>query len=77
MVARQHRKSVRTDLVGEIAVGADPIGPDEYDVDLGLPHERRRGSVGDERAGNAGVHQLPNRQASALQQWTRLIHKNV
>ena len=59
-MARQHRQPIRADLVRKIAIGADPVGSHEHDIDLGLPHERARRAVGNQRARDSGVHQLPD-----------------
>ena len=58
-MTRQHREAIGADFVRKIAIGADPIRPDENDIHLRLPHQRRRGGVGDQRGRNAGMHQLP------------------
>src|SRR5258705_9482832 len=77
MVACHHREAISADLVREIAVGADPVGPDEYDVHLGLSHERCGSSVSDQRARDPGVRQLPHREARALEERPCLVYVDM
>ena len=74
---RQDRQAISADFIGKIAVRADPVGADEDDVDLGLPHQGGRRGVGDQRARDPRVHQLPHRESRALEQRSSLVHVDV
>ena len=64
---RQHGQRVGADLVGRVAVGRDPVRPDEDDVDLAAGHQVPGGHVGDQRVRDAGLGELPGRQPGALE----------
>ena len=67
VAGRQDGQRVRADLVGRVAVGGDPVRPDDDDVDLAAGHEVAGRDVGDQRVRHAGLGQLPGRQPGALQ----------
>ena len=74
---RQHGQGVRPDLVGRVAVGRDPVRPDEDDVDLAARHQVAGGDVGDERVRDAGLGELPGRQPRSLEVRPRLVDPDV
>ena len=76
-MARQHRQSIRPDLIGEIAVRTDAIGADEHGVDFGLPHQGPRRRVGDQGTGDPSVAELPHGEPRALQQGSSLVDVDV
>ncbi len=76
-MTRQHRQPVGADLIGEVAVGADPVGTEQHDIDFGLPHQRGRRGIGDQRARDSGVPQLPHREPGALEQRPRLVYVDM
>ena len=77
MLLGQHRHRVGADLVGHIAVCGDAIGADHHRVDLTLLEEISGHVVGDERAGDALLLQLPGGQPGALQERTGLVGEHV
>ena len=77
MTRREDGQRIRPDLVGGVAVGRDPVRADEDDVDLAARHEVARSDVRDERVRDAGLGQLPRRQARALQIRPGLVDPDV
>ncbi len=75
--SRQHGQRVGPDLVGRVAVGGDPVGPDEDDVHLAVRHQVTGGHVRDQRVRNAGLGQLPGGQPRALQVRSGLVDPDV
>ena len=74
---REDGQRVRADLVGGVAVGRDPVRPDEDDVDLAAGHQVPGGHVGEQRVRHAGLGQLPGRQPGALEVRPRLVDPDV
>ena len=77
MAGRQHGQRVGPDLVGGVAVGGDPVGPDEDDVHLAVRHQVTGGDVRDQRVRHAGLGQLPGGQPRALQVRSGLVDPDV
>ena len=73
----EHGQRVRADLVGGVAVGRDPVGTDEDDVDLAARHQVPGGHIGEQRVRDAGLGQLPGRQPGALEVGPRLVDPDV
>ena len=74
---RQDRQRVRADLVGGVAVGRHPIGADQDDVHLATRHQVPGGHIGEQRVRDAGLGQLPGRQAGSLEIRTGLVDPDV
>ena len=73
MASREDRERIRPDLVRGVAVGGDPIGADEDDVDLAAAHQVPGGDIRDQRVGYAGLSKLPGREPRALEVGPRLV----
>ena len=71
--SREDRHSVGSDLVGDIAVGSNPVGTDHHDVDPSGLHQRADHSVRDHSGLDAFTDQFPCREPSALQKRTGLV----
>ncbi len=65
--ARQDGQGVGPDLVGRVAVGGDPVGADDDQIDLSLLHEKSRHVVRDQRAGDLFLHHFPGGQSRPLE----------
>src|SRR5688572_13049233 len=70
---REHGERVSADLVRDIAVRRDAVGADHDDVDLALAHKVAGHAVGNKRAWNTFLHELPGGKPRALQIRTRLV----
>ena len=68
---------VRPDLVGRVAVGGDPVGADEDDVDLAAGHQVAGRDVRDERVRHAGLGELPGGEPGALEVRPGLVDPDV
>src|SRR5438477_92798 len=77
VVQRQHRERIGADLVREVAVRGNAVGPDDHEIHLRLAHQRSRRAVGDHGARDAGVHQLPGREPRALQHRARFVDEDL
>src|SRR6266513_2991060 len=77
MVQRQHRERIGADLVREVAVRGNAVGPDDHEIHLRLAHQRSRRAVGDHGARDAGVHQLPGGEPRPLQHRARFVHEHL
>ena len=77
VVAGEDRERVGADLVGDVAVGGDPIAARDHRVDPARGQRRRRGCVGDDRDRDPGLGELPRGQAAALEQRPRLARQNA
>ena len=77
VAGREDGQRVRPDLVRGVAVGGDPVRPDEDDVDLAAGHEVAGGDVRDERVRDAGLGQLPGGQPRALEVRPGLVDPDV
>ena len=77
MVVREHRESVRADLVGGVAVRGDAVGAGDHAVDLTARHQRGSGRVDDHRMRDARLLELPRGQARTLEQRARLVDPDV
>jgi len=62
VLLRVDSERVRADLVRRVAVGGDPVRPDDYRVDLPGCHERASGAVCYEGGRQALLHQLVRSQ---------------
>ena len=77
-VARgEHGQRVRPDLVRGVAVGGDPVGADDDDVDLAARHQVAGGDIGDQRVRHLRLRQLPGRQPRALEIGPGLVDPDV
>ena len=74
--AREDGHGVGADLVGGVAVGGDPIGADDHQIDPALPHEGSGHVVRDDRRLNAVPDELPRGQARALEKRARLVREH-
>ncbi len=67
-VARgEHRERVGADLVGDRAVGGDPVGAHDHAVDPAAGQEGRRRRVGQQGDGDAVLDGLPRGETRTLQ----------
>ncbi|MOA41671.1 hypothetical protein D3C78_1636540 [compost metagenome] len=67
VIVRQYRQAIGANLVGDVTVGSDAIGPDPYGVDLALRHQTGRHGVTNQSVGDTQFTQLPGGQPAALQ----------
>ena len=77
VVSREHRETVRADLVRRVAVRSDAVGAGHDDVDLAARHEPARRAVDDHRVGDPELLELPGGQPRALEERPRLVHPDV
>ena len=77
MVLRQNGDTVRSDLVGGITIGSDPVGTDDDYVDALFTHELPSHVVADRSDVDAGALQFPGGQPGALQQGPRFVGIDV
>ncbi len=77
MQFRQNAQTVGANLVGRIAVGRDSIGAGENRVNSSLLHQETRHIIADNGHFDAGLPELPGRQAGPLHQRSRLIGIDV
>ena len=73
MMPSQYSKTIRPDLIGRIASGCDPIGPDDHILDTTFTHDLGRHRVADQGARNSVLLKLPHRQSGTLQERSSLI----
>ena len=73
----EHRKGVRADLVGHVAVGRDPVGTHDHDVDIAAREQRAGHRVGDDRVGNPEPTELPRGEPRTLEQGPSLVDPNL
>ena len=69
---RRQRQRVGPGGRDHVAVGGDPVGPHEHDVDVARRDPPGRRGIGDHRVGHAGLAQLPGRDPRALETRPRL-----
>ena len=77
MFMGQHGNRIGSDFIGHIPVPGNAVGTHHDGSDFALLHDRARHIVGDDGGRNAIFHQLPRRQARALQEGTSLIGIDV
>src|SRR6185437_14303334 len=70
-------EGVGADLVGHVAVGRHPVGPDDDRVGVSLADQERAGAVGREVVLNAKLAQFPGGEPRSLQQRTGLVGDDV
>ena len=73
MTRRQDGQRIRSDLVRRVAVGSDPIGADQHNVDLATAHQEPGRDVRDQRVCDAGLGQLPGGEPRTLEIRPRLV----
>ena len=75
----QHRERVRADLVGDVAVGGDPIGTDHHRVDGARGEQRPGGGVDEHPVRDAEPVELPRGEPRALEHRAGLVdpHRHV
>jgi hypothetical protein len=66
VVLRHDGQRVGPDLVCDIAVRRDAVGPDHDQIDGAAGHERCRCRIGDHRGRDAQALQLPGGETSSL-----------
>ena len=71
------RERERPDLVRGVAVGRDPVGPDEHDVGEAPREHGRRRAVHEEAERRAHLLQLPGGEPRALEQRPRLERQRL
>ncbi len=76
MLPGEHRHAVGADLVGDVAVGGNPIGADHHEIDLPELHHRRGHVVGDHGGVDAVPDQLPRGEPRTLQERPRLVRQH-
>ena len=74
---RGEREAVGPDLVGDVAVGRDAVGPGDHGVGLAAADQPGGGAVDDELVRHAGARELPRRQPRALQQRPGLAREDA
>ena len=73
----EHCKGVRADLVGHVAVGRDPVGTHDHDVDIAAREQRAGHRVGDDGVGNPEPIELPRGEPRALEQGPGLVDPDL
>jgi hypothetical protein len=73
MGSGRERQGVGPDLVGDIPVPRDPIGPYDDAGDVPPAEPARRHAVGDDRGGHSRLGQLPGGEPATLQQRPGLV----
>ena len=73
----QQGDAVGADLVGRVAVGGDPVGADDDQLDLALLHHLGGHVVADQGDGDAPPLQLPGGQPGPLEQRPGLVGEDV
>ena len=71
-MTRRERVRERADLVGDITVGRDPVGPEHDRVDRSSRDQPGGGRVDDQLVRDSECPQLPHGQPGTLQQRARL-----
>ena len=71
------RQHIRADLVGNIAIGGDPVRAEKDFLRLAGAQEISSHIIADDLVGNAILLQFPGRQACPLQTRTGLIHQHM
>ena len=66
IVVRGERLQIGADLVADVAVGGDPVGADDHEIDHAVLHQMAAGIVGNDRVRHAVMAELPGRQRGAL-----------
>ena len=74
---RGQRQRVCADLVGDVAVGGDPVGADDDGVDQPAGDDRRPGAVDDHAVRRRPARPARRRDPGALQQRTGLVGDHV
>ena len=77
VLAGEDGNGVGPDLVGRIAVGRDAVGADDHCLDLALGHDGAGHVVRDQRDRNVVLHQLPCREARALQEGAGFVGEDL
>ena len=66
IVVRGERLQIGPDLVADVAIGGDPVGADDGEIDHAVLHQMAAGVVGDHGVRHAVVAEFPGGQRSAL-----------
>src|SRR5215468_9144354 len=74
VMVREHGEPVGAHLVGDAAVGGNPVRSGQHQVHFPGGHQRRRRGVGQHRVRDAGPPGLVGGQPGTLQQRAGLIH---
>ncbi len=77
VMTREHRETVRADLVRRVAVRGDPVGAGDHDVDLTGSHPRGRGPVDDDGVRDLEHLELERGQTRALKQRPCLVDPDL
>src|SRR6266516_2234396 len=73
----EHPQCVRTNLIGDVAIGRDAIGAYDDQVDRPARDEMPSHVVGDQRLRDASLLELPGREPGALEEGTGLVDENM
>ena len=77
VVGGGERLVVGADLVADVAIGRDPIGAHDDDVDLAAPQQEPAGAVDEQRVRDAARCEFPRREIGTLQPRARLADPDV
>src|SRR5262245_49024698 len=72
VLAREEREGIGADLVRDVPVARDPVGPDEDDPDPAGPEEAPRRRIRQQGHVHAGRLELERRESGALEEGARL-----